>query len=236
MYVLFDRDSLKKENFKLIREAESGKKFLGLSGYEWGTIIFVFFLIMCISIIVVKFVNDDELSFWGSIIGGLVSGFLTLFGVVIAFKLESERRYKIQFKKICDYFSYYLDGTSEVFDTLQAIYIYISDESLRTEERYNKILSQIENCNLYQISKTFEAEQLKLEGISRTMFQGLSIYFLEISKYWGVIVDDFKQIKINKKKEYELNNYLQHNYPNIQLATHTLLASVWYANNDGDAV
>ncbi|MGW8956781.1 hypothetical protein [Paenibacillus sp. NPDC055715] len=232
MYEILKDTEIKKEHFSFGRKKERNFLTRNQLIIILSFIIFLYFFLDYIF----KTVTPEILSFWGSIISGMISGGLTLFGVIVAFRLESNRREKLEYERIENNFTYYIVFIGEIHDLLARINSYAKYEETRTKEIYEELTEKIKMIDIKKILERYNSEKIKLDEISHILSNTVYIYYKEIDKYWDDITKCFVDSIKDAKKEKDLIFHMTKNYTSIHLAAHVLLMGLWYVNKKGEDI
>ncbi|WP_136603825.1 hypothetical protein [Paenibacillus dokdonensis] len=226
--------SLKQEDFQF----QEDKKEVIPPTWKLTGVFFGIGLIIILNFLYPKLITKDAavIGFWGSIVSGIISGGMTLVGVLVAFKLEKNQSRKRTFKKISSSFSRFTMHASIFYELSLRISVHTSATTIDKvdQENYKEIENLLANLNIQKIIDEFMAKQEGLDLIQDQLSSMMFIFFTEYQKYWNGI----KNIVIGSNKDQKKMNALftqnKEKFKEIELAARLVCLSILSVNHSED--
>ncbi|NFG42045.1 hypothetical protein FC789_12765 [Clostridium botulinum] len=150
-------------------------------------------------------IQDKWINAFAVIISGIISGGLTVLGVVIAFNLQERRTIKDKHSQISNRFSRYVTLVYNTYLCLQDIKEYINNikyEKYIDKEKIYNLKKKIENTEIDSIIKEFKGQNIFLVNSAHILTELINAYYMNLEKNWITITDlFFKSIEDDKKKD-----------------------------------
>lgn len=176
------------------------------------------------------------IGFLGSVVGGIISGGMTLFGVLLAFRLEKSHSRKSSFRNIENSFSTFTLKAGNLYELSLKIneLIFVSKSEDINETKHKEILNTIKLLNIQESINEFQSKRETLNIVQYQLASMLYVFFNEFQRYWDGVKNNIEGVNKDQKKldALILNNAKEK--VNVALAARTVCWVIAYVNYSDD--
>lgn len=225
--MFIDKKDVKRESFILrTKELNVGMSLFNSNLKIIGIVAFLFVILI---IKLMDYVDNTAMvGFLGSVVGGLLSGGMTLIGVMLAFRLEKNQSRIRHQHKIVQEFNKYIITAGLIFELIEKIHTHATSKDVKRVDNtnYSNVIELIENLKVTDKIDTYMQKKDELEKIDSTLNGMLFIFYDTSKKYWDGIKTKLKGSDKNQQllDAVILNDSKQ--FQEVYLSAYLLITSI----------